>query len=378
MKNIEEVRKSGGRREGKMRNLTIGQMWDVYFHLNRMKVTTYVEKCKVSKCRWERRWLGFLEDVLSEGEAGNPEMSVRQDALNIVYWCVLPWSRREYIGQTKRGLRHRVQQHLAKSDPFRSLQGKEQRLHDGLKKEGAGRALWIPVVSWPDGNVDRITREVRESELIWSRQPSWNKDGLQGEAWAEMKHVESVLMSKRQKHRPLMKFRGGARMDETNIANVGGDEKSAAERQKRRELLWFAIKLGRRPLKKEENFGELKMIKAIRAAKPSELLRVVRVLYAGVDETTRSIGLANIKEALKDQKGETLLMMRITIKSPAFGIRGLGKQLKKVIRGWARQYARKGVPLCVTARFTTASAPTILQLLENSKQCARMQPEELS
>lgn len=221
-----------------------------------------------------------------------------------------------------------------------------------------------------------MVREVREGELIWERQPFWNKEGMRGDAWMIQKHCEMTLFGRRKRYRPLMKFRGGARTSEVEIQNVETrKQQGAAERQRRREIMMFLVRLGRRPLVEGDGFDDLKQVKALRAAKPSELLRLARVMQIALDETTRSIAKANMRKALKGHGG--LLMLKLQVRTPAFLIGGLAHQLRRQLRTWAKTYGRGGIPLCISARFVTSAAPSILSIMDNTEEAARKQPEDL-
>lgn len=49
---FEEVRKP--------RQLTKGELWSVYEVLNKHKLRVYIERCKDTRCRREKKWLKWV------------------------------------------------------------------------------------------------------------------------------------------------------------------------------------------------------------------------------------------------------------------------------------------------------------------------------
>ena len=357
------------------RRLETGKFWDAFFILNRAKFQVMCVKCETSQTREEKRFWLFLRDAWAEGTFGRPEQPVDWNAKSLVYYCWIPWSRLEYCGETGKGLRHRVMQHCGKI--WGGKRVKRQKLHREVARIGGQKAIWIPIISWPDNaEPTKAERELREAEVIYERQCRLNTEGVQGTPWTEQKYVQAILLGRRQRFRPLRKLRGGHGQHSAELTNVRIAREGAAERQRRRAMVGTAVRLARRPLKKLPGYGELRIVKRVRAMSAAELTRLIRTVNVALDGSSRSIALFNIKEIMKGEG--KLLMTSLTVKSAGFGIRGVRKQLQRDLSNWAARWGREGTAVMVSVRFTHPAATSILKLLENTEKHARMQREDLT
>ena len=57
----------------------------------------------------------FLEDVWAEGMVGRPNEAVDWTAESVIYYCWMPWSNAEYVGETSQTFRHRIMAHMNKA-----------------------------------------------------------------------------------------------------------------------------------------------------------------------------------------------------------------------------------------------------------------------
>jgi hypothetical protein len=186
-----------------------------------------------------------------------------------------------------------------------------------------------------------------------------------------------VLLGRRKKYRPLKKFRAAANVEEHEITNVQGASSGTAERQKRRELLGIAVKLSRRPIpEQQDGYDDLVIVRRIRDMKPTKIVRMIRVINVTMDGSPKAIAMQNIKQILKGRN--VLVMATVNIKSGIFMVRVTRKQLQSAMKKWAIRWGRKQVAVCITVRMVAKSSRSILQILDNSEECARQPKEDMA
>lgn len=80
----------------KPRRLHKGVLNQMFWQLNSLKTALLLLRCSISRCTWEKRW---FKDVTGHW-ANQP---IDWSARDLVYTGVVPFSRREYHGETSIG-----------------------------------------------------------------------------------------------------------------------------------------------------------------------------------------------------------------------------------------------------------------------------------
>ena len=142
----------------------------------------------------------------------------------------------------------------------------------------------------------------------------------------EKKTEELVMIGRRRKYRPLLKFRKRDRVEDAVWATQYDKVQGAKERELRREGLKITARLARRPLEKYANFDQLGIVVHVRRLRTSEILRLLKIIHAVLDSTSRSMALMNLRAALGEES--KVLFLRLEIRSSTLMVRGLQKKLK--------------------------------------------------
>jgi hypothetical protein len=59
-------------------------------------------------------------------------------------------------------------------------------------------------------------------------------------------------------------------------------------------------------------------------------------------------------------------------------VSGTRKQLQGATKKWAIRWGRKQVAVCINVRMVAKSSRSILQILDNSEECARQPKEDMT
>ena len=104
--------------------------------------------------------------------------------------------------------------------------------------------------------LDPILRLVKEGELIDALQPDWNENGKQAKNVLERKYGETIYIGRKRKYHQLRKMVMRNRKGQVSLGSweENAEEVKRKEMMKRKEMISFATRLGRRPLKILEHF----------------------------------------------------------------------------------------------------------------------------
>lgn len=357
--------------------LSLSETWQLYFYVNRLKVLVYLRRVEAGTVKREKKWLEKLLRCWAEGaldtglEEGVRAEDVSWKAQSLCYMCIMPWTAGSYVGETRRGLIHRVQQHLNISR--KQLKGKMTKFHRQIRRLGTCRTIWLPVSSWSAGTT-KHQRLKQEAELIETFDTSWNGTGVKAGPMMEGRFGEVLLMGKRKEFRDLVKFR--RRRGEAAVIHTGGEVADTGnERRRRKAMAAWVARLIRRPLKKQRNFDELGIVKKLRSMHDREVLRVIRMVQEHYEGSSRSIGMKNIKMILSGQS--RLAVFCISIRSPIFAIRGAKASVVSAVKKWVSALQKKELVVYATVRCTAAATPSLLDVLDNTQEMSEKRMMEL-
>jgi hypothetical protein len=360
------------RRKANSRALSLGEYWNVYFYVNKIKRKLWLKRAQVSAFRWEGVQGEFVQGLIAEGRADDPDLAIDEFAANLLYYCVVPWTHGEYVGETSVSFRKRVQQHLG-----RARRGKKNRLmrvHAELRKLGAHRSIWFVVSSWSNVRVTKYEREEAEAEIVWERQPAWNVDGRKSMAWSDKSCDEALLAVRRGRHRPLIKFRAQPARTPEYVTTLKQVEERT--RKKRRDLVKFGARLGRRPLRKGPGFDELKGVVRIRNMTARDAIQLMHVIQKCLDGTSRSIAMTNVRKIWSGRRSVVQFGF-LEIKTPLFAMRNARVPIRKALRRWAGAWSKRGVAMYVRIRLQSSASLGMIDVLNNTGPCARKKAWEL-
>ena len=74
-----------------------GALLDLFFYLNLIKIGTYVLHTQCSRQRHHQKWLSWVQDLWREFPCSWDDAFSQK---HLVYQCVIPFTRLEYIGET--------------------------------------------------------------------------------------------------------------------------------------------------------------------------------------------------------------------------------------------------------------------------------------
>ena len=86
---------------GSGRRMTRAKLWDLYFQVNKLKVWVFYLHPASSRVKRERRLAEYLAETWEEG-------GFSWEDKDIIYMGVVPFSRYEYVGESKLGLHARA------------------------------------------------------------------------------------------------------------------------------------------------------------------------------------------------------------------------------------------------------------------------------
>ena len=245
--------------ENRRRRMTKTKLWEKYHEVNKLKAWVMMIHLATASSRYETELYEWLKVVWGSVEGG-----LWWNAEHLVYMGVVAYSRHQYVGETKLGLRTRMQTHVQEATKGHSH---KQSMYKKLKEIGVHHMVWFPLVTFT-GPVSKYTRLFHEAQHVWTRDCDLNKLGTR--TWRDRGSLhEGELVAPKRNRFQMVK-----RLVELHRGKAGvmkGEEK----RRKKERLTEEALKdrgrmfsmmarLARRPLYKSERFGELGVIKQLR------------------------------------------------------------------------------------------------------------------
>jgi hypothetical protein len=261
----------------------------------------------------------------------------------------------------------------------------KQKVTKEMARLGAARMLWMPLRVWPvEAKVEKIVRMASEGEAILRMEANLNEKGKHGTATPAglSRYGEYLVIGKRKRTRQLIKFRRNVTahkytmQGEGTVARrvppaIGGfdpieTKKEEAKRTLERwnKLFPLMIRLQRRPLKKQHNFGAMRSVISLRGLEAKELGAIVELAQTTLDATGRSIFMKNFRMIMAGQS--KVVTLGVNIRSPALQIKGFEKQVLQDLQRWTRQWKRAGVLVLLTVRLVAAASQSVISALDST------------
>ena len=210
----------------------------------------------------------------------------------VIYQCVAPWSRLEYLGETRLTLPERVITHYNAVKNYELSNG----VYDYFRKFGFGVGLWLPVKVWaPRYKPSKAERLFAEGALVWERQPRFNQVGIRLNQREADRYGSQLVLSRRKKSRKLLRFRRSVRVSEESVAPKRLPEaRQDEEFRKRMVMMRLVVVLARRPLKVSVGFDALRTVQAVRSQPLRKLQILLHLGQRVLQDVPRSIFWANV------------------------------------------------------------------------------------
>jgi len=324
------------------KKFTKHEMWEVYFFLNMMKIICSLLRGKWRATSWVRKWYEFVK---LEAKAGR--LSWTNWLGCMTYVGTVEHTRHEYYGETKTGIRRRVQGHIRKA-----LTGGKQCLSRVMRGLGVHRLTWMPMQCW-GRMVTKFERLRAEGRMIWARNSSLNEVGVEGQGDLRMGR-RLVLFGLRRRFRLPIRLRELEEVAAGRGTRLINEEDREARREeemrKRKKTFATLARLARRPWPKDVWKHPTRLMEKIQVMKVEEVKRLVRGAYMGLDCTGRSIAVANMKKALARRRGVQWVYLRLG--SPMFAVDKMKTDVERALKQYAQEWERRGgvlVVLVVTA-----------------------------
>lgn len=331
-------------------------LWQWYFGLNKLKAMLYMTHCAVSTSKWESSWLAWIEKRWQQNEE-----ELDWYATNVVYMCVISYSRYEYVGESSVTLEERIKTHMQCARSGAS----KQKFYLAVRDLGMERLIWYPVPSWR-GRTTKYKRLFEEAKIIWERDPKFNSMGTQGFR-DDKGHEGELLMGKRKRFKAVKRLsmlqrcmRKKKNPEEEELKN---QNKINEMRLQGKIFRWIA-RLARRPMKTKAGFGQLKIVKQIREQKLSVQKRLIRMGHKTLDPVNQSIFMHNMHLILN---GHTdCIVTSITIISTVMRNKRIQGVIKKKIQSWLNRWERKGVLVMVKTMIVKGASESLISRLGNT------------
>ena len=144
------------------------EQWRMMEELAKMMMHINFMRSTISPCRWERAWASYVGRVWMEE---TPVWEWGDGAC--VYALTIPYSRQEYLGESKIGPFQRWKGHLSKA-----LMGGKQAVYKMMDKMNAYKCVLTPLYMW-GRMTTKVERLKEEGRLIWERNAKMNMKGTQ-------------------------------------------------------------------------------------------------------------------------------------------------------------------------------------------------------
>lgn len=292
-----------------------------------------------------------------------------------MYTGVVPFSKKEYHGETSIGFRPRIDTHKQLGDKRSTT----MELYKFMKSAGRSKLIWLPLITWDDSievtRPTKSTRLVSEAWEVYQRQSELNNLGKHyGEEKADV-FAERMMLGRRKRDRQLLKFRLAPHDDQLLLPTPG---KSAPHQRMRpplthnasqhhttpitpavssnmrthsfdglREgpkcvdyLRWLplVIRLSRRPWFYTKDLYKLVAVKRLRTLGTRDVSKLVGLAHLTLDTQSRSIFWNNLKLVMRGLQNITI--QRVRVKSSALALPTFEKKVLTGLRRWLNQWQK--------------------------------------
>ena len=347
-------------------------MWDAIEEIAKVKMVVNMARTSMG-CKWERGWFEFVRKVWRMESPG-----WGWDELNCIYVITAPYTRGEYVGETKCGAFHRWRGHIRKT--WKGM----QELYLGMRKVGPFRTVLTPLYCW--GRVtEKIERLRHEGKYIWERGARWNIRGRQ--EGGDIRRVgggSEVIFGQRRKFRKVIRLR---KKEEDEMRGkecyIGGWRKEREKEERGREkakddakMRALTARMARRPWKwVDEDSEEHRAVKEVRTMPETKVKHMVRMVTSGMDATSRSIARYNAKNALRKRKG--IVWVHVKVKSTLMSNWRVKREVKDELRRWSKEVkTKKDLTIIMEAQYATSAGRSMVQALNNTEYEAKKRRDE--
>ena len=133
-------------------------------------------------------------------------------------------------------------------------------------------------------------------------------------------------------------------------------------------------RLARRPLKKEQQFNELKTVKAVRKMEDREFEQVVKCGFAVLDRVHKSIFMSNLAAIVRGHRNCTFL--KAHVESPLLGVKAAKEEVKREIQTNARRWVRRGQCIFVYLSTRGKGGKNIIHILDSTTRWGMKEEKE--
>lgn len=327
---------------------------EIFWTLNSYKAILFLVKTKTSRARWERNWNHFITDTW---KTEHVDWSDRTQ----IYTAVVPFSRKEYIGETIVGLEGRGGSHQRDA-----AAGKMLLLYKYMRKMGPERFVWFPLKTWRDvpgrdntkAAVPKVTRLQEEASFIFERQATLNKVGRTGSSDEANEQGDRLIVCRRLRDRQLMKFRTPS--PTPHIVS----ETPYRRRTLPQHLIGVATRLGRRPLKVLPNFNELLVVRRVLSFNHGRVIQLIRLIQTVLDATTGSIALFNLKLILRQV--DRINVTQLTLRNPIFSIPKCESLIVSWCKKWVRRWSTAETTTLLYLKISASKSPSTMGILDST------------
>ena len=264
--------------------VTKGDLWALYCRCNYYKFTSNTYRCQISRTRWERDWAKF---VYRNWYQDSPTLNFEAPCL--IYSGTMLFCRNEYIGESECSIDGRLRTHL------QSALGPSKNNNSGVDsiQESMHFVIWTPIFMW-NGRVTKAIRVAREGELIWERDPTWNRIGTETMRDPNSR-MSTCVFGRKRRWRLVCRLIKKTRAPHQDVLNLGLNRREEQREnilKKRKQMCAIAARLSRRPLKytaeSAEAFWNLRTVQQIRAFSFPEFRSFIRTVFLCLDPIARS------------------------------------------------------------------------------------------
>jgi hypothetical protein len=342
------------------KKMTKTKLWDLYFDINRLKLTIYIEHAEISTGRREKKWLEYFRESWKEG--------VNWEAQCLVYQAIVPYCGEEYVGETKISFRKRVQTHIQQT--FK--RAGRQRLYRKFRKIGIHKAIWLPVHTF-DGNVTKYQRLREESWHIWKRNASLNALGAKNWDSRDKKTFEGELIApRRRRHNQVKKLMDKARREE----NLSVEQRGAEDRRKRAgevaalqakgKTCAILARVARRPLREGSRFQDLKVVQDVLALPQGQFEQLVRAGFNVLDKTNKSIFAANMLKITR--KHRRFVFLQHKVKNVMVNAPGAKQEVRRAAGQLCKRWSRRRRWVFIHLSLVPKGGISVVDKLDNTTE----------
>lgn len=349
------------------RIFSIEDMWNVVIYANYVKGVVYYRKICLSKCRWEKRLLEFINAAQEISECVNVAAECA------IYMMVTSYSKALYIGETEKGFNGRFKSHILALLYYGKTTASNIRMqlvYEHLGKFGLRRCVFLPLYMWKTNVRKTVRMELDLFFFVAIKRSKLNVTG-QEEVRLEKTHEVAYYLPRKRKFRlviRLVKWER-SRKEASVLSAVGNRRQTFKEAfRERGKSVKLVSRLARRPFKDDKGDDAASQPKTLTLRVQSMSRWAVAGLYRlggnSLYGASRSIFMKNLSTCMK---GRTDIAYTSCVQTSAlFTLPGTVKYVRRVVQDWLHRAARFGAVLTLRFRLSSGRGKTVLEHFENT------------